>query len=71
MGGRLSDGFGGYIENTLEIEMNAKYRDIIEKKTENLYRAVNQKIASFPSSATVLQQTIALPASSSFSPQES
>ncbi len=71
LGGRLIDGFGGYIENTLEIEMNAKYRDIIEKKTENLYRAVNQKIASFPSSATVLQQTIALPASSSFSPQES
>ena len=50
LGGLPCNGICGYIENTVTLEMNGQYGQIIEKKAENMYRTINQKIASFPAS---------------------
>lgn len=53
----------GYIENTVSLEMNEQYGHIIEKKAENMYRTINQKLASFPASNKVMRQKITIPKS--------
>ena len=53
LGGLPCSGICGYIENTVTLEMNGQYGQIIEKKAENMYRTINQKIASFPASNKV------------------
>lgn len=71
LGGKPCSGICGYIENTIELEMNAAYIDIIARKAEGLYRAVNQKYASFPASNSAVKQKVALPHVVTLSPQES
>ena len=43
---------------------------IIEKKAENMYRTINQKLASFPASNKVMRQKITIPKSINLTPQE-
>lgn len=70
LGGLPCSGICGYIENTVTLEMNEQYVRIIEKKAENLYRTVNQHMASFPASNQVVKQKVAVPKPTNLTPQE-
>ena len=52
------------------MEMNGQYGQIIEKKAENMYRTINQKIASFPASNKVMRQKVTIPKAINLTPQE-
>ena len=70
LGGLPCSGICGYIENTVTLEMNEEYIRIIEKKAENMYRTINQHMASFPASNQVVKQKVAVPKNNNLTPQE-
>ncbi|MGN0401594.1 MAG: SCP2 sterol-binding domain-containing protein [Acetatifactor sp.] len=70
LGGLPCSGLCGYIENTVLLEMNEQYLRIIEKKAENIYRTISQKMDSFPASNQAVKQKIAVPKSNDLTPQE-
>lgn len=70
LGGLPSSGICGYIENTVMLEMNEQYTQIIEKKAENLYRTVNQRIPSLPTSNHAIKQKVAVAQTNDLTPQE-
>lgn len=70
LGGKPCSGICGFIENTLTLEMNEQYLRIIEKKAEDMYRAINQKVASLPASNQAVKQKILVPKGNNFTPQE-
>lgn len=70
LGGLPCSGICGYIENTVALEMNENYTQIIEKKAENLYRTINQRTANFPASNQAVRQKIAVSQEINLSPQE-
>ncbi len=71
LGGRPCSGICGYIENSLTLEMNEQYLNIIEKKAENMYRTINQHMFSFPASNQAVRQRVAIPQNTTLTPQES
>ena len=70
LGGRPCSGICGYIENTVTLEMNEQYLHMTEKKAENLYRTINQRMASFPASNQAVKQKVAMPQAIDLTPQE-
>ncbi len=70
LGGLPCSGLCGYIENISILEMNEEYLRIIEKKAENMYRTINQRMASFPASNQVVKQKINVPQTLDLTPQE-
>lgn len=70
LGGLPSSGICGYITDTVSLEMNEGYRRIIEKRAENLYRAINQKLPSFPASNRAVTQSISHTKEIDLTPQE-
>lgn len=57
LGGKVCEGLSGYVENLIDFEMNPAYTRIIEKRAENLYRTISQKIENLPSSNRAMQQS--------------
>ena len=70
LGGLPCTGICGYIENTMTLEMNEQYISIIEKKAENMYRTINQRMPSFPASNQAVKQKVAVPKTTNLTPQE-
>ncbi len=70
LGGRPCSGICGYIADTLMLEMNEEYTTIIEKKAENLYRTIKQKVSSFPASNQAVKQVISTTPNADLTPQE-
>ena len=70
LGGLPCSGLCGYIENTVTLEMNEQYTTIIEKKAENLYRTIKQKIPSFPTSNLAVRQRVSNVVPIDLTPQE-
>lgn len=70
LGGLPCSGICGYIENTVTLEMNQQYLHIIEKKAENLYRTINQRMSCFPASNQAVKQKVSMPQSIDLTPQE-
>lgn len=58
LGGRPCSGICGYIADISLIEDNQEYLSLIEKKAENMYRTVNQKIISLPASNQAIRQMV-------------
>lgn len=71
LGGLSCSGICGYIADSITLEMNEDYTRIIEKKAENMYRTINQKIACFPASNKAVKQMVSIPRSVDMTPQES
>lgn len=71
LGGLPCDGICGYITDTTVLEENEEYIRIIEKKAENLYRTINQKMACLPASNQAVKQKVAITKNINFTPQES
>lgn len=70
LGGLPCSGICGYIPDTVILEMNEEYARIIEKKAENMYRTINQRMASFPASNQVVKQMVSSTKNINFTPQE-
>lgn len=70
LGGRPITGICGYIAEVSELEQNAGYDRVIEKRTEDMYRSINQKIPSFPNSNQAVKQKIMFTSSLNLTPQE-
>lgn len=58
LGGMNCSGICAYVEDSVSFEMNKEYAQIIEKKTENLYRSISQKRKPLPSSSYAIKQNI-------------
>ena len=71
LGGLLCDGMCGYIADTTKLENSGEYSKIIEKKTENIYRTINQKQAVFPASNQAVINKVATSKGIDLTPQES
>lgn len=71
LGGMPCSGICGYITDPLVLENNPSYLNIIEKKAENLYRTIKQKLASLPASNQAVKQKISATKNIDLTPQES
>ncbi len=71
LGGLPCDGMCGYIADTTKLENSTEYSKIIEKKTENIYRTINQKMAVFPASNQAVINKVATSKGIDLTPQES
>ena len=70
LGGKVCSGICGYIKDRDDIANNPDYINIIEKKAENMYRAINQKFASFPASNQEIRRKVATFRTDDLTPQE-
>lgn len=70
LGGLTCSGICGYITDTVALEMNEGYVNLIEKKAENMYRTINQKIACFPASNQAVINKLSFTQNIDLTPQE-
>ncbi len=71
LGGQPCPGLCGYVEDLVSFQMNEEYTIIIEKKAENLYRMISQKIKTLPSSNSAVKQSVLCTPQLNLTPQES
>lgn len=71
LGGLPCNGLCGYVEDMVSFEMNQDYSVIIEKKAENLYRTISQKLKGLPTSNQAVKQSVLRTQSLELTPQES
>lgn len=71
LGGLPCPGLCGYVEDLVCFEMNKDYTVIIEKKAENLYRTISQKMKSLPTSNLAVKQSVLRTPQMELTPQES
>ena len=71
LGGLLCSGFCGYVDDHVAFEMNEGYNLIIEKKAEDLYRSISQKIKSLPTSNQAMTKSVSRTQKLDLTPQES
>ena len=71
LGGLLCSGVCGYVEDSVNFELNKDYGALIEKEAENLYRAISQKCKSLPTSNSIVKQSALGTKSIDLTPQES
>lgn len=70
LGGMPCSGLCGYVTDSSVLENNPSYVNIIEKKAENMYRTINQRLASLPASNQAVKQKISLTKGLDLTPQE-
>ena len=71
LGGLPCEGICGYIADTTKLENSSEYSKIIDKKAENIYRTINQKMPVFPASNRAVINKVAVANSIDLTPQES
>lgn len=71
LGGLPCSGICGYIANAASLEMDDRYTTLIEKKAENVYRTIKQKMISFPASNQAVKQMVSVSTNTDLTPQES
>lgn len=69
LGGLPCSGICGYIED-VELLNNENYIRLIEKKAENMYRTINQKVPSLPASNQAVKQKVNMTRNADLTPQE-
>lgn len=70
LGGMPCSGICGYIEDVALLEENENYTRLIEKKAENMYRTISQKVPSLPASNQAVKQKIYRTKNFDLTPQE-
>lgn len=71
LGGISLNGLATYVDTHEVLERNSAYLSLIEKKAEDLYRSVNQKLAVLPTSNTAVKNNIIKKRNINLTPQES
>ena len=70
LGGKACNGLCAYALDSSAFEFNAGYMELVEKKAEEVYRAVSQKFVTLPTSNKEIKQNIVSDIVN-FTPQES
>ena len=70
LGGLPCSGMCGYIKDIAIIEHDQEYQTLIEKKAENMYRTIRQKVKPLPASNQAVKQTVAINSGMNLTPQE-
>lgn len=70
LGGLPCTGLCGYVDDMMSFERNAEYTAIIEKQTENLYRAISQKSKTLPTSNQAVKKMVDAGSRIALTPQE-
>lgn len=70
LGGLPCSGICGYIADVSILDENEEYNRIIEKKAENMYRTINQKMSSFPASNQAVKKMVSITKNIALTPQE-
>lgn len=71
LGGMPCSGICGYIEDVAILENSDDYSRLIERKAENMYRTINQKVPSLPASNQAVKQKVNMTKNADLTPQES
>lgn len=71
LGGISINGLATYVDSHEVLEHNSAYLAAIEKKTEELYRNINQKMIKLPTSNTAVKNNIIKKSNITLTPQES
>ena len=71
LGGLPCSGICGYIADAASLEIDDRYTTLIEKKAENVYRTIKQKLISFPASNQAVKQMVSVSTNTDLTPQES
>lgn len=71
LGGKVCDGICAYVKNHIDFETNEQYKALIERKAEMIYRTINQKTVSFPSSYNTVSESLIKNTTVDLTPQES
>jgi len=71
LGGLPCSGICGYIDNVAALELEGRYSTLIEKKAENIYRTIKQKVICFPASNQAVKQMVSVSTNTDLTPQES
>lgn len=58
LGGKACSGLAAYVQDTSSFERNTSYMELVEKKAEEVYRAVSQKFVTLPTSSKAIKQNI-------------
>ena len=70
LGGLPCNGICAYVEDLVSFEMNEEYSSIIEKKAENLYRTISQKVKGLPTSNQAVTRSVLRTQQMELTPQE-
>jgi multimeric flavodoxin WrbA/putative sterol carrier protein len=70
LGGLECNGICGYVDDLASFEVNEDYSTLIEKTSENLYRAISQKNKNLPTSNMAVKQNVLRTKGIELSPQE-
>lgn len=70
LGGILCTGICGFVADIADFEQNKQYARLIERKTEDLYRSINQKAVVLPCSNQAVKQKVSFTQSLNLTPQE-
>lgn len=71
LGGIPFEGLCAYVEDHVDFETNSTYAQIIEKKAELFYKAINQKVKFLPTSNIAIKKNLLKQHSIDLTPQES
>lgn len=71
LGGISLNGLAAYVDSYEVFEHNSAYLALIEKKAEELYRNINQKIVKLPTSNTAVRNNLIKKRNINLTPQES
>lgn len=71
LGGLPCSGICGYVADMTSFELNTEYVRIVEKKAENMYRTVAQKLRTLPASNKEFKQIVRTTKNIPLTPQES
>ncbi|MBR4759086.1 MAG: SCP-2 sterol transfer family protein, partial [Lachnospiraceae bacterium] len=71
LGGLPCSGMCGYIKDTAILERDQEYQTLIEKKAENMYRTIRQRVKPLPASNQAVKATVAVSKGMNLTPAES
>ncbi|MBR1629200.1 MAG: SCP-2 sterol transfer family protein [Lachnospiraceae bacterium] len=71
LGGIPTNGLCGYVGDIDSFRENAKYREYIEKKAEELYKTIGKRMTGLPTSSQAVTQTVQRARQMHLTPQES
>ena len=70
LGGILCTGICGFVADISDFEQNKQYARLIERRTEDMYRSINQKAVVLPCSNQAVKQKVSFTQSLNLTPQE-
>ena len=71
LGGIPANGLCGYVEDIDSFRENKKYREVIEKKAEEIYKIIGKKMMGLPTSSQAVNQSVQRAMKMHLTPQES